>query len=104
MATVILDRELAEQLREERAASGLDRWDEVWEGTYVVTPLPNIEHQEIAGGLVTAIRQVIPRGQAVVVPGTNGSDRERDWWKSSARTIDLARRFHFTQVWARASS
>src|SRR3989304_5085418 len=79
MATVIMDRQFAGLLREQRAAAGTDRWDEVWEGTYMMTPLPNIEHQDVAGGFVSVIRQVIGRGQAVVLPGTNVSDRERGW-------------------------
>ena len=45
MATVVMDRECAERLREERRAAGSDRWDEVWEGTYMMAPLPNNEHQ-----------------------------------------------------------
>ena len=46
MATVIMDERLADRLREERKAAGSDRWDEVWEGTYMMAPLPNNEHQE----------------------------------------------------------
>lgn len=89
MTTVVLDREYAESLREERAAAGADRWDEVWEGTYMMTPLPNIEHQDIAGGLVSVIRQVVGRGQAIVLPGTNVSDREAGW-KQNYRCPDVA--------------
>ena len=89
MATVIMDRQFAELLREQRAAAGSDRWDEVWEGTYMMTPLPNIEHQDIAGGLVSVIRQVVGRGQAIVLPGTNVSDRERGW-EHNYRCPDVA--------------
>ncbi len=79
MATVILDHRFAEELREDRAAAGSDRWDEVWEGTYMMTPLPNIEHQHIVGQLASLILQVAGPGQAIVLPGTNVSDRERGW-------------------------
>jgi Uma2 family endonuclease len=82
MTTVVLDREFAESLREERAAAGADRWDEVWEGTYMMTPLPNIEHQDIASGLVAALRTVLRRDQAVVLAGTNVSDREAGWMQN----------------------
>ena len=47
MATVVLDRDFADALRQERAAARSDRWDEVWEGTYMMVPLPNIEHQDL---------------------------------------------------------
>jgi len=45
MATLIKNPELEERLRAERRASGAFRWDEVWEGVYVMAPLPNDEHQ-----------------------------------------------------------
>jgi len=89
MATVILDRKLAEQLREERAAAGADRWDEVWEGTYMMAPLPNIEHQDIASSFVAVLRQVIDRSQAIILAGTNVSDREAGW-KENYRCPDVA--------------
>ena len=55
----------------------------------MMTPLPNIEHQDIAGGLVSVIRQVVGRGQAIVLPGTNVSDRERGW-EHNYRCPDVA--------------
>ncbi len=36
MTTVILDEEFAELLKADRAATGADRYDEVWEGTYMM--------------------------------------------------------------------
>ena len=45
MATVILDEELAERLKAERAERGGDRYDEVWEGVYMMAAMPNNEHQ-----------------------------------------------------------
>jgi Uma2 family endonuclease len=55
----------------------------------MMTPLPNIEHQEIAGGLVSVIRQIVDRRQAVVLPGTNVSDRESGW-EHNYRCPDVA--------------
>jgi Uma2 family endonuclease len=89
MATVIMDHKFGEHLRAQRIATGADRWDEVWEGTYMMTPLPNIEHQEIAGGLLSVIRQIVDRGQAIVLPGTNVSDRELGW-EHNYRCPDVA--------------
>ncbi len=80
MATVVLDREFAELLREERAAAGSDRWDEVWEGTYMMAPLPNNEHQQIAARLAAIFQQVVGwSSPAFVLAGTNVSDREKGW-------------------------
>ncbi len=89
MATVIMDRKFAEELREERAAAGSDRWDEVWEGTYMMTPLPNIEHQDIASGLVALLREVIDRSQATILAGTNVSDLKKGW-EHNYRCPDVA--------------
>lgn len=80
MATVILDRRLAEELREDRAAAGSDRWDEVWEGTYMMAPLPNNEHQQIAARLAALFQEVVGwDSPAIVLVGTNVSDREQGW-------------------------
>jgi Uma2 family endonuclease len=79
MATVVMDRIFAEQLRQERVVAGSDRWDEVWEGTYMMAPLPNIEHQELVGAFVDILRATVPRSRGIVLPGTNVSDREKAW-------------------------
>ena len=79
MATVIKDRGLGEEMRQARIAAGSDRWDEVWEGTYMMAPLPNNEHQELVGAFVGVLRDVIPRDQGFVLPGANISDREKGW-------------------------
>jgi Uma2 family endonuclease len=79
MATLIRSFELEERLRAERRASGADRWDEVWEGTYVMAPLPNDEHQFLQQRLSTILDLVIGfAGNGDVRPGVNVSDRE-DW-------------------------
>jgi Uma2 family endonuclease len=80
MATLILDRDFAEELRQQRAKSGADRWDEVWEGTYIMSPMPNVEHQQIVSFLTGVLFNVVMlRGQGQVLPGTNVSDRQVDW-------------------------
>jgi len=90
MATVVLDRGLAERLRQERAAAGADRWDEVWEGTYMMTPLPNIEHQEFVNRLAAIFQDTVGwSGQDIVLPGTNVSDRDKGW-EHNYRCPDIA--------------
>lgn len=89
MATVIMDRGLAEELRQERIAAGSDRWDEVWEGTYMMAPLPNVEHQELVGVLVCVLREIVSRNGGIVLPGTNVSDREKGW-ENDYRCPDVA--------------
>ena len=80
MATLITDPELEKQVREKRAKWGGDRYDEVWEGTYMMNPLPNLEHAEIQAGLVVAFRGALGLSHpANVYPGINVSDREEKW-------------------------
>ena len=80
MATVILDAELAKRLRAQRAEQGADRFDEVWEGTYMMAPAPNNEHQGVVNGLTAILQDVIGWPKlGSVFPGVNISDRAQDW-------------------------
>lgn len=83
MSTLIRDPDLEEQIRAERHAKGLDRWDEVWEGVYVMPPYPNDEHQFLQSRLNTILDLVIGmRGLGEVRAGINVSDRIDDWIKN----------------------
>ena len=55
MATLVIDPGLERALLERRRASRGDRWDEVWDGVYVMAPLPNMEHQELVISFGSAI-------------------------------------------------
>ena len=80
MATTILDPQLSRELIAERRARGLDRWDEVWDGDYVVMTQPNDEHQELVGELDFVLRGTVQHaGLGKVRPGVNVSDRRRNW-------------------------
>jgi Uma2 family endonuclease len=90
MAVMVLDPYVEEQLLAQRQACDGDRYDEVWEGVYVMSPLPNNDHQEIVGELVSVFREVIRRpGLGKVFPGVNLSDRGDDW-KLNYREPDVA--------------
>jgi Uma2 family endonuclease len=80
MAVLITDPSLEERFIEERKICGSDRWDEVWEGVYVVTPLPNNEHQRIVSRLVGILMEVITNsGLGEVFAGVILSDVDGDW-------------------------
>jgi Uma2 family endonuclease len=80
MAVFITDPTLEERFIEGRKACGSDRWDEVWEGVYIVTPLPNNEHQRIVGRIVGILDEVVSdSGLGEVYPGVNLSGMEGDW-------------------------
>lgn len=80
MATLITDTTLSDKLIDARRASGADRWDEVWEDIYMMTPMPNDEHQDIVGAFTAVFREVVQiPGKGLVRPGVNITDREDDW-------------------------
>jgi Uma2 family endonuclease len=89
MAVLVTDPSLEERLIAERQASGGDRFDEVWEGTYVMAPLPNDQHQDIQTSLATIFQTVIQwTGTGLVRGGVNVSDRE-EGWKENYRCPDV---------------
>ncbi len=88
--TFICDPELEERLRAERVLSGADRFDETWEGIYVMAPLANNEHQQIVSRLTSVFEQLVGWTQlGMVFPGVNISDRVDDW-KTNYRCPDVA--------------
>ncbi len=89
MALMVLDPTIEEQLKADRELSGADRYDEVWEGVYMMAPLANNEHQDLQFELASAIKNAIGPGTRVRVhTGANVSDREADW-KSNYRIPDV---------------
>lgn len=72
MATFIADRDVERELRRRRRAWGADHHDEVWEGVYFMTPLPDDEHQDLVSGFVHIFWDVISdSGLGKVRPGVN---------------------------------
>ena len=90
MAVLVTDPIVSEYLRADRQASGADRFDEVWEGIYVMAPMPNSEHQDLVGRLTTILQDVVGwPGLGRVFPGVNVSDRHEDW-QQNYRVPDIA--------------
>jgi len=83
MAIVVLDPYVEDQILAARIGSDGDQYDEVWEGVYIVTPLPNDEHQEIVSSLDFVLQEAVgvPR-LGKVRPGVNLSDRDEGWEKN----------------------
>jgi Uma2 family endonuclease len=83
MALRVLDTILEERLIEERRRMGGDRYDEVWDGEYVMSPLANLEHQHIASRLATIFYEVLgARDDVWSLAGANVSDQEVEWTKN----------------------
>ena len=72
---LVADPEVVSTLRAERAADGSDRWDEVWNGVYILMPLPNFEHQVLATRISAALMPFVDDpGAGTTAAGCNVSD------------------------------
>ena len=90
MPTLVMDPKIEEELLEHRRACDGDRFDEVWEGVYVMAPLANIEHQQLMINLGAAfVNAFASQPEVRVFPGVNVSDRKKDW-KNNYRCPDVA--------------
>lgn len=91
MAILIVDPFMEDRLVAERRASGADRYDEVWEGVYVMTPVPNTEHQRLVGRLTSILLEIIDLpGLGEVCPGVNLTRRDIEDWTQDYRVPDVA--------------
>ena len=80
MPTLINNPVLEEALIADRRERGIDKYDEVWEGVYVMAPIANNEHQNIQGKLSTIFSLIIDfPGLGSVFPAANVSDQPDDW-------------------------
>lgn len=90
MNIIVQDRDLLEDVRDQRAADGLDLHDEVWEGVYLIMPYPDDEHQDLATSFSAVAIEAVGRPlQAKVRAGVNVSDRVVDW-RRNFRIPDVA--------------
>ena len=90
MNLLINDPEIADRLRAEREATDGAKHDEVWDGVYVMSPLPNNQHQLLVNRLERILVTVVDESKGdMVFPGVNVSDREEDW-QSNYREPDVA--------------
>jgi Uma2 family endonuclease len=90
MKMVILDPEVTRELIRRRRRLGIDRYDEVWDGVYVMSPLADIEHQYLGTQLALAVHQAIGgRTSGLVFAGVTVSDQPEKW-KKNYRCPDVA--------------
>ena len=86
---LVLDAGLLDLLIQERKRRGIDLYDEVWEGVYVMPMTPSLDHQQLVRRLSTILAEALdPRGKGDVYPGANVSDRRKDW-KDNYRIPDI---------------
>ncbi|KAA1260147.1 hypothetical protein LF1_26860 [Rubripirellula obstinata] len=83
VSVMVNDPDFASQLIADRQARQIDRYDEVWEGVYMMSPLANNEHQSLATELSIAIGSVVDwQDLGRTLAGANVSDRADDWTKN----------------------
>jgi Uma2 family endonuclease len=83
MVVRVLDSRLEERLIAQRQATGADRYDEVWDGVYVMSPLANNEHQKLATKLAAIFEDLLGnRDDVWSLAGANVSDQEVDWTRN----------------------
>ncbi|MGL4513450.1 MAG: Uma2 family endonuclease [Lacipirellulaceae bacterium] len=76
----VADPMLLAELRDRRALTGADRYDETWEGVYVMAPSADDDHQEMVYGFADPFRAMIDAlGLGRSRPGMNVSDRVVKW-------------------------
>lgn len=78
MTAIIHDHFLSDRLIARRRELGHDRYDEVWDGVYVMPPMPNIDHQTVVGKLTRICGAVVGRS-GVTLPGANVSELDAEW-------------------------
>jgi Uma2 family endonuclease len=90
MAIVSLEPGELKRLIRERRDSGGDRWDEVWDGVYVMPPLADNEHQRMGLDLAIDIRNALgPDERIQIFAGCNVSDQPKRW-RRNYRCPDVA--------------
>src|SRR5689334_13525960 len=83
MAALILDKWLERRIIARRRRLGIDRFDEVWDGVYVMTPPGDIEHFGTANDLAAVLTMVVKwTGLGEVFGGVGISDRKEGWEKN----------------------
>src|ERR1700682_6019011 len=86
----VVDEELMELIIQERKRRGIDVYDEVWSGVYVIPPPPNLDQQELVGDLGTIFHDSVKKqGRGTGYPGINVSDH-RTRWEDNYRCPDVA--------------
>jgi len=76
---MVFDPAAAERLLAERRRLGQDRKDEVWNGTYIMSPDPTFAHNMIVGELIIVFSLTQKARGAKAYPGGNVSDRAKAW-------------------------
>ena len=80
MSMLVSDPEWVRRFRAEREGAEGSQHDEVWDGVYMLMPLPNIQHQKLAHEIAFVFREVVAEIEGGEAFGpVNVSDRVEGW-------------------------
>jgi Uma2 family endonuclease len=86
---LVKDAEFLNRMIEERRRKGIDLYDEVWDGVYIMAPMADNYHQTFLDDIGDILTEVVKRpGLGKKCQGANVSDR-RKGWESNFRVPDL---------------
>ncbi|MHC5537695.1 Uma2 family endonuclease [Singulisphaera rosea] len=82
MDILVKDPFMQRRLIAHRKKTGADRWDEVWDGIYNMSPLPNNLHQWLVSKLLFVLSMAVEPVEGTVLAQVNVSDRGKGWAKN----------------------
>jgi Uma2 family endonuclease len=90
MEVLVTDPDLAKRLIAQRQEWEVDRFDEVWDGTYVLAPVADNTHQGLQADLGSILFSIAGfKSPSHVYMGVNVSDRV-EGWEQNYRSPDVA--------------
>jgi Uma2 family endonuclease len=66
--------EVPQEILDHRRVTGIDRYDEMWEGVLHMAPAPRINHQAVVAALIGALAHAVRGSDRLVVDGINVCD------------------------------
>jgi Uma2 family endonuclease len=90
VALVSLEPNELKRLVRQRRDSGADRFDEVWDGVYLMAPSADNEHQRLGLKLAIGLTDALGSSDTIqIFAGCNVSDQSTRW-KRNYRCLDVA--------------
>lgn len=87
---LVCDPWTANQIIAERREAGVDRFDEVWDGVYVVSPLRDDEHQHMVGEIATVLMVAFKWPELARVYMSVGISDRKEGWEQNYRVPDIS--------------
>jgi hypothetical protein len=83
MVALITDPRLQRRIIARRQRLGIDHWDEVWDGVYIMAPAADNQHFGLSSDLSFVFTTTIKlAGLGLCYWGVNISDRKEAWTKN----------------------